>query len=396
MLAAEGRNRIIARQFADSLREVLGDCSHQVDDLQNSFQRGPMGTANEASEFASKMANEANQLYAQLPQLVDLVRDTPRLDQILDAGFEQLQAINSILDIYEGRLEEAYNISPVKLDSPDKSVGATKSQPVSFRTPSKTPSTLRRNYNPNDKIQDEDIPIPVTPRLEDFGISAADLRVLKHRTPDQDRVRNRDEGMDQKVLSILTNTHGNDYGNNVLEAMSTLGIETPAEITQRFEAKRYTAMKGLMQSCTPRVKGEGVEKALAYANLADEYNRPPIMDEENEINVPGTSRKTLTFDESPIPGRKNERSADEIRLHVGKKLDASKAYWVNMVDRSVIQDAAAAFAGEQGRVFTRPQLAELLKDVVQAKHYNEIMLLLVKMKVLKLDISKTGNFYHVL
>lgn len=259
-------NSVAAKRLVDSLRTTITTSAESLEDLKRSFDRRPTANLSELKNFCNTMRKDVDQLHKDMNPFQSLTK-APDGGELLDAGFGQMDEVDKILDMFESRLEEAYGIEVTPAPEAETLVASTPSASVTTpqaraletddkRTPAEmsTPAP-RARVSPNFEEC-----MPATPKLEDFGISRADLEALES-VPEG-------RGMDTPAGLDKIEIGSGDYGEAVAKSMSKLGIETPVQVADKFSARRHIALKGVMPGTTPKMAGGRV---LDYTGLAGGY-----------------------------------------------------------------------------------------------------------------------------
>lgn len=423
MLRAESKRAV--KRFGDELQNVLNMAVRDAEELKHAYNKGPLGKGEEAVKFSSTMQAEVQQVHSKVPPLVRLSIDTPRAGDMVDAAFAHLKAITDVFDCFENRLESAYDIPPVvlperKMDTTEDASLAPAPEPVVAgvgslsslmpgstakppRTPmSRTPRSTRK--------KDVDMPIPATPKLEDFGISNDDvceeLRGLGMSTATQStqvesewlmsrheatprnepRVRSTALRKPPAAANAIEIDLDGDFEENVQKSMTAYGIETPVQVAEKFETMRHQALTKMMVTTTPRLKSGGVERTLDYTGLAGGYFKSSAGAEETPSI---DTHRQLNFDETPRVGGGRNAAGDEMRQRIAESFD-SLGFWRDKVSCETLQDAAVLLQREGNRSFDKRELSNILKESLPGLSCYSIIASLTKLQVLQM-VKRQGE-----
>lgn len=407
MLRKEGERA--AQVFVDDVRNVITKCTNDTAEVRRTFAKGPLGTGSEAIAFSTTMQAEMEQLKDQYPLLETFSKESPRVDDMLSAAFANLKAITDVFDRFEERLQSAYDIDPVvvpvkpQLNSgqpsesdavPEASV-ASVSDYASLATVGSMPasSSISRPKTPP-RTQEEsviDLPMPKTPQLEDFGISNADLRNLEAAAASKAASRNHEERAAYPIKNTAGSPSlqyagaGSSLGNRDLEelaetSIADLGIETPNQVSEKFESRRNHALSQVLATTTPRLRSGGVERTANYTGLAAGYYKSSAR----KPAVPMDTHRQLNFDETPQVSRQSGgKLAGELSARIADNF-GSLGFWCDKISCEILQEAAVMLQQHGDRVFLKKELMDVLTENIPSHSCHTITALLTKLKVLEM------------
>lgn len=405
MLRAE--NARLAQQFSDNLVQVLRTCNEDVEELKQTFNRGPLGRASEAVAFSASLQTETEELRAQIAPLSALAKDTPPAQDLISAACAQLHAVNEVLDLFEAHMQNVHGVTPVTVPSaapPSVAPSSTRARSAvrsSTTEPSggyvvaavSPPRRLTEGVASETRgsglsivttpektaVEEVEEAMPATPRLEDYGICDADIRALA--MPNGFSMGNKQavastsaskKAFCSDKMESVVNAVARGSGNLdelLQESISVLQIETPVQVAAKFEARRHNALKGVMQSTTPRMKAGGTERTLDYTGLAGGYF--------SGSGKEGLHR-ALNFDDTPV-------ASSGIRGRVADAFDGIEKFWKGRVDSEALQDVAVLLAREGDRTFSKDELVRYISQEVPHVNGSSAVAVLSKMKVIVVE-----------
>eukprot|EP00178_Gracilaria_changii_P014464 TRINITY_DN40771_c0_g1_i1.p1 TRINITY_DN40771_c0_g1~~TRINITY_DN40771_c0_g1_i1.p1 ORF type:complete len:406 (-),score=78.49 TRINITY_DN40771_c0_g1_i1:282-1499(-) len=394
-------NRQAAHQIVDTLRNALSSSTADLNDLRTSFDQSGVGTAADAMAIAKKTAVEVEQLRTQVSPLYTLMRQTPRAQELITAVFKELETIEEVFTRYQHFAHEKYGIEPLNVSECD-SAQEKKIEPPSSHVDEvaqvSTISVAQRvgsrsfvnSYTPASNKVSKRLDIPVTPRLEDFGLRDEDIRALATSTPGTVNKENQGYvGIAAKYSTSIARNAGieideDEYETMVLNSMSALGIETPKQLEQRFATKRNVALKEVLQTTTPKVKAGSSERTLDYTNLANGYF------ESSKKGAGDRLHRTLNFGETPEP------RSGALR-HIVEAYDELDHFWRGTFDFDTIQDVCVALSRTGQEEFSKEVFLETLRHYVDVHRCETLAVVLAKMKVLSVHkVHGTNAVYRFL
>lgn len=405
------------QRFGDELQNVLETCGRDADDLKSAYSKGPLGTGEEAVRFSSTMQGEVEQVRNKVPPLVRLSSDAPRAGNMLDAAFAHLKAITDVFDRFEERLESAYDIAPVvPRKQADETVFGTKptvpdhlvndmpalstmdSQQVKgvFRRPT-TPS----GRTPQSAIEKEvDMPIPATPKPEDFGIVSDDVvselnalgaasssKLAAYETFSNASTAYRTTRVAEGSLrrpsgyassaAYSLDLDGN-YEENVQKSIRENGIQTKAQLDDMYASRRNQAFSTMMCSTTPVLQSGGVGRVRDYTGLADGYYKSRAG---SEMTPRVETHRQLNFDETPRVGGIRTAPEDEVRQHIVENYE-KLGFWKGKANPDVLRDAVTIIQNSGRRVLTKCELTRELVEAIPDTSPTLLMTCLTKLHLL--------------
>lgn len=416
------------QRYGEELQRLVDTCTTEMQEVKRAFNKGALGSGEEAVEFSSTMQAEVQQVQCKVPPLVSLSNDVPRANDLLGAAFAQLKAITDVFDRFEERLESVYGISPVvvqvrgggkeeaKEQRMEELVGGLKNGgagavgAVGAVSPGKYSSVRRLQRTPTRRTgqsvrrEVDEVAMLATPKMEDFGLCYDDLKDLGMSESggkgsyagyggmsgrgEMDKMRGRKSGVSMEGISV--DFGQGDIYENVQKSMTALGIETPVQVADRFESRRHDALTKVMVTTTPRLKAGGIEQTRDYTGLAGGYFASAQREEEQEEDLTFTHRQ-LNFDETPQVERKGAgMSLDEVYRVIEEKFDVC-GIWKSRVSIEDLQEAVVLLMRERRKVFQKPKLNDILTDGMEGCSSYAIIACLAKMQVLKVEATGSGQ-----
>lgn len=392
MLRAE--NDRLSRQFTENFRGVLKSCNTDAKELKRIFEKGPTGNAKEAIAVTQSLEKQVEHMQKHVPVLTELSENTPPAGRILEAALSQMNAVESILDLFEKRVAQAYGVKPVVVpelehkrdiesnptstDTNPSALICEVSEAPMISIPEDGSSTPLAKSPERVEAFEVEAPMPATPRPEDFGICDADVRALAAPSPAGFKPDNLAvDGTPRYQMSMARATgipmieDGENYDEVVQKSMSALGIETPVEVEQKFATRRNEALRGVMQTTTPRMKAGGTERTLDYTGLAGGYYGSTRKDKLH---------RALDFDDTTMG------MGTGVQKQIADLYGGIEEAWRERVPCETLQEAAMLLSQEERR-FSKSELLDFLGDAFPGKDCDvpTVVLCLKKMSIIRLE-----------
>ncbi|KAI0561809.1 hypothetical protein FGB62_71g213 [Gracilaria domingensis] len=385
-----------ARQIVDGLRNALSTSTADLNDLRTSMDQNAVGTASDAVAAAKKATLEVEQLRRQVSPLCTLMRQTPRAQELMTAMYKELETIEQVFSQFQQYAHESYGVEPVReseaeiwlehhAEAPSAQVDQVGHVSSMSRKQDAGSRSFLNSYTPvSKKVPKRSNAIPVTPRLEDFGLRDEEIRALATSTPGtHDKENYGFVGGAEKYSTSISRNAGieideDEYETMVLNSMSALGIETPKQLEQRFATKRNVALKEVLQTTTPKVKAGSSERTLDYTNLAHGYFECSGKRGGDRLH------RTLNFGETPVT------KGGELQ-QLGSFYDELDSFWKGMFDLDIIQDVCMALGSTGQERFSKVDFLDILSEHVDVHRCETLAVVLTKLKVLSVHKVHGNN-----
>lgn len=404
-----------SKRFANDLQKLL-DLSHEdARDLRLALNRGALGSGTEAVAMSSSLLEDVAELNGQLPQLALVAEQVPSATDIVRAAKIRLSAIDAVLDKFELKLKDIYDIAPVVLPP--------LAELADVHTPAFDPAVMRdvtglSDSNSNFRVQRApgldsekeamlpcmpansshvamsarkpgpiDAPMPSTPKLVDFGIpnefqdGVTTPSLQLHRSSHQVAPSAFARSVDlspipaRDAADYLVDDEEETFDELVQNSMAALGIETPDELAKRFAIREQQSSAAAVAAMTPAMKCARMESRKGAASAIRKVSTA----------VPQQNR-TLNFENTPRAHVRSHRRCTVLQKRIEDGYRNLPPYLLQKVDCEVLQDTASAIeAAGAGQKYTAVALSDVIENTMPNAPHRFITLALTKLKVLSLE-----------